>query len=173
MAYINKNANLLLLFLVTLGFTLLVGTTVFYSNNLSKLNERYEEKVDALKQTEKDLNTKLQVIEQIRQDLKLKSEREQTFTEKYTEIRDIKEGLEDEKTRLTRENEALDNEVSAAKSSLKDAQNQLAFEEAKNEQLEQENSECLDDLRHEERINDDLRDQISSLNSQLDACQGN
>jgi len=172
MSYVNKNANLLLLFLVTLGFVLLVGTTVFYANNLSRLNDRYEDKVDSLKTVEKDLNTKLKVIEQIRQDLKLKSQREQTFTEKYTEIRDVKQTLQEEKTTLTKEKEGLEGEVESAQRSLKEIKNKLIFEEAKTRDLDDQVTGLESKLRSEERANDQLRDEKSSLQSQLNTCQG-
>jgi len=163
---------LLLLFLVTLGFVLLVGTTVFYANNLGRLNERYEEKVDSLKTVEKELNTKLRVIEQIRQDLKLKSQREQTFTEKYTEIRDVKQTLQEEKTTLTKEKESLETQVDRAQRDLKEVKNKLIFEEAKTRDLEDRVTGLDSNLRSEKRENDQLRDEKSVLQSQLSACQG-
>ena len=94
MAAIHKNANMMLLFLIVLTLTFLVGATVFYQTNLASVNDKYNDKVDKLKGVEKELNAKIRILEQIREDLKLKTAREETFTVKYTEIRGEKDVCE-------------------------------------------------------------------------------
>lgn len=166
MAHITKNANTMLLFLVVLTITFLVGATVFYQTNLASINKRYNEKVGNLRQVEKELNVKIQILEQIREDLKLQTAREETFTEKYTEIRGEKETLESEKTTLESEKESLESSLDKARNDKRLAENRLALEEARAIKLAGDFAECEDDLN-------DAKNQVDYYYDQLQTCEGN
>ena len=164
MAYITRNANLILIFCVVLSLTFLVGTTVFYQTNLSRINEEYNTKVDELKQTEKELNTKIKILDQVKKDLKLKSERETSFTEKFTEIRGEKETIEQERNRLQSEKESLQKEVGDAKEAKKQAEASAEFERKRTIELTSQ----LDEMTSEKNKYKGL---YNKCTGELDACQ--
>ncbi|MFQ5621320.1 MAG: hypothetical protein ACE5FT_05755 [Candidatus Nanoarchaeia archaeon] len=164
MAYITRNANLILLFCIVLSLTFLVGSSVFYQTNLSKLNIQYDQKVQDLDQITKELNTKIRILDQVKKDLKLKAEREESFTSKYTEIRGEKDALESEKKSLTSEKESLESQLTTANEAKKKAEAQTAFEQAQNQEL------TINLNRAEDRA-DEYEDLYDSCRDDLAICQ--
>ncbi len=163
MAYITRNANLILLFCIVLSLTFLIGTTVFYQTNISRLNEEYGTKVDELKVVEKELNTKIKILDQVKKDLKLKSEREESFTEQFTEIRGEKETLAQEKERLSSERDSLEKQLADAKEAKKQAEASAEFERRRNAELTTQ----LEDARDAE---DACQDDLDQCEADLGQC---
>ena len=164
MAYITRNANLILLFCIVLSLTFLIGTTVFYQTNLSRINEEYSTKVTELKGVEKELNTKIQILDQVKKDLKLKSEREESFTQKYTEIRGEKETLAQERDRLAAEKESLQKDVNDAKEAKRQADASAEFERKRSVELSTQLKDAQDEA-------DAYRRQFNGCKTELDACK--
>ena len=152
MAAINKNANMMLLFLIVLTVTFLVGATVFYQTNLKSVNTRYNDK---LKDVEKELNAKIRILEQIREDLKLKTQREETFTEKYSEVREEKDVLSQEKSTLETQKQSLQSQLDDAITQKKQAESLKQLAESRANRLDIDLDDCQDDLVREEARYDD------------------
>lgn len=144
MSYITKNANLILLFFVVLAITFLVGATVFYESNLARINTKYNEKVDLLKATELELQTRLKQLEQSTQALSLKTEREATFTEKYSNVKEEKDTLEGVKADLEKSKASLESEVESRAREIQSLKGQVAISEAEIAQVKEERDEAED-----------------------------
>ena len=152
---------MMLLFLIVLTVTFLVGATVFYQTNLASVNTKYNTKVAQLKDVERELNTKIRVLEQIREDLKLKAAREETFTEKYTEIRGEKEELKTEKTTLEKAKKSLEDQLDEAVDRRQEAENLRQLAESRANRLAIDYDDCADDLDTEEARLDSCQDDLT------------
>lgn len=135
MSYINRNANVVLLFLVVLSLTVLVGATVYFQQNFSGINKEYNEKLAHLEEMEKQLNQKSAALNKTREELVLKSERETEFTEQYTKEKEDKESAQKENEKLNSQVSSLDSQLDSAQRTLKDAQAELTFERRQNAEL--------------------------------------
>ena len=57
------------------------------TTQIKDLQQALGTKEDELKTVQDELDTKIKILDQVKRDLKLKSEREEEFVEKYTEMR--------------------------------------------------------------------------------------
>lgn len=171
MAYITKNANILLLFLIVLCAIFLVGLALFSASQINSMNTKYQDKVSKIKEVEEDLQSKIKLLDSVKNELKLKAERETSFTAKYTEVRSEKETLEQERDRLSREKaDALKN-LASTQNDLVEARNRLAFDEAQIGQLNAKVSQLDSDVRAALSLAKERLAQISNLQSQLNTCR--
>jgi chromosome segregation ATPase len=154
---------LILLFCIVLSLTFLIGTTVFYQTNISRLNEEYGTKVTELQQVEKELNTKIKILDQVKNDLKLKSEREQSFTQQFTEIKGEKETLAQAKEQLTTEKTSLQQQLNDAQAAKVQAEASAAFEQKRNVDLTTQLNDAKDSARA-------YSDELDSCKTSLDQC---
>lgn len=171
MAYITRNANILLLFLIVLCAIFLVGVALFAASQISSLNTKYQDKVSNLKDVESDLQSKIKLLEQVKQELKLKQERETSFTQKYSEVRGEKETLEQERDRLSTEKQQALNSLADSQNSLVEARKRIEFDDAQIAQLNARNSQLDADLRGALALAKERLSTIGSLQSQLSSCQ--
>ncbi|HIH42341.1 TPA: hypothetical protein HA246_01725 [Candidatus Woesearchaeota archaeon] len=100
MSFINRNANLILLFLIVGSAVALVGLTVFFQRNFTDVNLRYNEKLGALKNISDTLERQQSLVIQAKQELDLLRARDVDFSQKFTSVKETKEGLEDERQTL-------------------------------------------------------------------------
>ena len=178
MSFMGKNINLFLLILVIGVVILLAGASLFFQENLKNINKNLKEersnlnlcktelisKINALNQTLENLNfTKQDIskygvlyqnktveLETTQSELSEKSEQLSSAT---TQLTSTKTELADVKAKYTSENilrQELELEVGSLSQELKSVTSAKAAADAKIE---------------------DLKDDISSLQSQLDACQ--
>ncbi|MEK6875048.1 MAG: hypothetical protein AABX52_04845 [Nanoarchaeota archaeon] len=173
MAYITKNANILLLFLIVLTAIFLVGVALFSTSQINSLTGRYLEKVEKLRDVETDLQGKIRLLDQVKTELKLKQERETSFTQKYSEVRGEKETIEQEKDRLATEKQQALNSLAQSQNELVEARNRINFNEAQIQQLNQRGSQLESDLRSSQALAKERLSTINSLTSQLNTCKSN
>jgi hypothetical protein len=85
MAYITRDANYVLLFLIVIAIIIIVGVTIFYKKNFEELNEEYTLKLDELNRISEELAQKQSLLNETQLELGLKAKREEDFPTKYTE----------------------------------------------------------------------------------------
>lgn len=125
MGFITKNANMILLFLIMLSAASLVGATVFFQMNFEKINTEYNQKVQQLQLISKDLQTQQALLDKIKAELTVKTEREEQLGERFTEVKTTKEQLETQKVALERSKEQLESELETTESTLQSTQSEL------------------------------------------------
>lgn len=165
MAYINKNANLVLLFLIVISVAFLVGATVFYQSAMGRVNDRYNDKVLRLKDIEKELDVKVKLLEKVKRDLELKAAREESFSQKFSDIRNQNEALEKDKLGLEGAKSSLEKQLSDIQTQISSLQADLSYERAKIAQLQQD----ISDLKHEI---DDAEEDVDYYRNQCRALGG-
>jgi len=136
MAFITKNANLLLLFLIVVSATTLVAATVYFQSNFERINLLYNDKLAKLNQVSKDLEDKQAALARIENELTLKSARETDISQKYTEIRDTTDSLKKSNEDLKQENRNLGEEISKKTSVIKTMDDTIKDRENKITNLE-------------------------------------
>ncbi len=180
MAYITRNANVLLLFLILISAAALVAATVFFQENFDRINTAYNSKLTQLNKVTEDLEEKQTALDRIRSELVLKSAREEEFTQQYTEVREEKDVLKEEKDQLTIVKASLETELADTESTLQSTQNSLEAIKGQNEILTVDLARAEGDVKRLKSDKDDLevtvslRDtKISCLQSTIDADEGN
>ena len=91
---------MILLFLIVGSAVALVGLTVFFQRNFTDVNLRYNEKLGALKNISDTLERQQSLVIQAKQELDLLRARDVDFSQKFTSVKETKEGLEDERQTL-------------------------------------------------------------------------
>lgn len=104
----TKQASLALLGLLFLTAAALTGATVFFQQRFDNINQAYQEKLDDLNKVSKELEARQAALETTQEELQLKTEREEEFSQRYTEVRDVKETLEQELARTQEEKRAAE-----------------------------------------------------------------
>ncbi|MDP6293259.1 MAG: hypothetical protein QF486_02445 [Candidatus Woesearchaeota archaeon] len=125
MAFVDKNANLLLLFLIVISATGLVAATVYFQQNFENINQDYDTKVALLNKVSDELENQRSALEAVRSELLLKENREDEIVEKFTGIKEEKKGLEEDKTNLQTQNEILESSRIAAVRAQQTAESDL------------------------------------------------
>lgn len=125
MSFINKNANLVLLFLIIISAIALVGATVFFQTRFEDINSEYTQKLEQLRLVSADLEQQQALLNKIKADLNIKNEREQALGEQFTEVKETKELLETQKQNLETRKQELETELEDTESSLQNTQSEL------------------------------------------------
>ncbi|MBI5391944.1 hypothetical protein HZB00_02990 [Candidatus Woesearchaeota archaeon] len=150
MSYIDDNANRYLLLGLVLIALAIAGLTVFYQESFHNINTKYFTKVSQLNQTFGQLLQTQQIANKTREELLLKTEREQDLSSKYIDVRTQKDQLSKERLELLAIKENLETQLSA--------QTALAASLGK-------------ELNRTKDLAASLQGQINDLQSQLAACQ--
>lgn len=176
MAYITRNANIVLLFLILISAGALVTATVFFQENFDRINKAYATKLTQLNEVTKDFEEKQTALETIKSELTLKAAREEEFTQQYTTVREEKTTLEGEKKQLTQVKESLEDELEETQSTLQSTKNSLEAIKGENERIKVELAEAVSDVAALKDDVDDLEDandakaaKVSCLQSKPDA----
>ena len=170
MSFINKNANILLLFLIILSATALVGATVFFQMNFERINSEYHDKVTQLQQVSKDLSTQQDLLNQMKNDLTLKQQREDALGQKYTDVSSANSQLQGEKAQLQQTQEQLQSELDSTESSLQDTKSQLTDKTNQVTQLTSDNANLQSELSTSEQERQDLQNSLNSCTTAKAAC---
>lgn len=151
MGFITKNANMILLFLIMLSAASLVGATVFFQMNFEKINTEYNQKVQQLQVISKDLQTQQALLDKIKAELTVKTEREEQLGERFTEVKTTKEQLEGQKAALETSKEQLEGELENTETALRSTQSELEAKKdlvttltAENDKLDSQLNVCED-----------------------------
>jgi len=140
MAFMKQNVNLGLLLLIIVVMISFTGFTVFYQKAFEGLSQDYTKRVGEVRNLVSTLQSEKDRLNQTSYQLKLKEEREQSLSEKYTELNAIKEGLVEEKSRLT-------GELLSTRNQLTQAQADAAAKDVQIGDLNQEVADLASDVR--------------------------
>jgi len=133
-------------------------------SNLARINENYNEKVDLLKATEVELEGKLRQLDQSTQALSLKTEREATFTQKYSSVKEEKETLEQTKARLEKNVDNLEGDLQSKAREVQDLSGRLAISEVEIEKVGIDRDEFEKDFKRYRKL-------YNGAQAELTACQ--
>lgn len=171
MAYITRNANIVLLFLILISATALVAATVFFQENFDRVNKAYESAKTNLAEINKDLGAKQQALETIKSELTLKSAREEEFTQQYTSVRDEKISLEGENKQLEQVKDSLENELDETQSTLQSTKNSLEAIKGENEILKKDIATEMANVVKLKKDKDDLTVTLASRNNKISCLE--
>ena len=166
MSYITRNANLILLFLIFIIASTLVGATLYFQNRFDDVNSEYDSKLAELKNVTAQVESYREVLQKAQVELELKQNREEQFTEKYTEAKQTSETLTTEKASLEQQLVDATQQLSAKGAQITDLSNQVSAISA---QLNTQKSLVAD-------LNDDksdLNDEVDCLKSTSDSMENN
>lgn len=170
MGFINKNANIILLFLILLSATALVGATVFFQVNFDRINTEYQQKLQQLQSVSTELEAQQILLDKIKQELSLKSEREEVLGEKFTEVKETAETLEGQKKQLEQSKEQLETELEDTEAVLRDTQTELNVKKDQVDTLTEEKTKLETKLDVAEDQRDDARRERDTCLTQKAQC---
>ncbi len=165
MTYINKNANMLLLFLIVLVAGTLVGATLFFQARFTKVNAEYDAKLMELQNLTEQAENYKTILQKAQVELELKASREETFTEKYTDAKTTADQLQKTTAELQADVADLTEQIVAKSKQVSDLNKQVV-------QLTldvETQKDKVEDL--EDEVND-LDDEVDCLSSTPDASEG-
>jgi chromosome segregation ATPase len=171
MAYITRNANIFLLFLILISAGALVAATVFFQENFDRINSAYNSKLTQLNQVTKDLEEKQSALSQIKSELTLKAAREEEFSQQYTTVKEEKTTLEGEKKQLTQVKQSLERELETTENVLQTTKNQLEATKGEAERLKVDLAEANAKVTVLNNKIDDYKDDIDVLSSKVSCLQ--
>ena len=157
MGFITKNANIILLFLIMLSAASLVGATVFFQMNFEKINAEYNQKLKQLQVVSQQLEQEQTMLDKIKSELNVKSEREQQLGEKFTEVKTNKEQLETQKKQLETTTEQLQTELQSTNSQLNNAQADVETKKIQIDSLSRQNVDLTANVNVCQRQRDDYK----------------
>lgn len=164
MAFITKNANMILLFLIVLSSTSLVAATVFFQSNFDRINEEYNQKLNELNRISKDLDAKQTLLNKLESEISVKEEREEKLGEQFSEVKTTAEQLATQKKQLEMTAEQLEEELENTEMLLRDTQNELSAKKDQVNALTAENADLVTRL-------DVCEDQRDNFEDDLDECE--
>ena len=163
--FINKNVNLVLLFLVVLAITLMVGTTVYFENSFENVNKKYNDKLTELNKISDQLSTYQVLLNQTKKDLTLKAEREEDFTTKYQDIKGEKEDLARTIENLQAQRERLVGEKETLQGTIEQCTGQITLLQSENQNLRVETDKLENQVDERDRRIRQLREQVQNCGS--------
>jgi len=96
MSFIQKNANVFLLFLVVLSALSMVGVAMYAQIRLGVINKDYEAKSTKLQQVEGQLADQEKVLDSVKKEINVTKSRETELSKKYTDTDVAKKKTEQE-----------------------------------------------------------------------------
>jgi chromosome segregation ATPase len=171
MAYITRNANIVLLFLILISAGALVAATVFFQENFDRINTAYNSKLTQLNQVTDDLKEKQAALDTIKNELTLKAAREEQFSQQYSTVKTEKTQLEGEKKQLTQVKESLENELESTENQLVATKNSLEATKGENERLKTDLASAQASVVVLNKKIDDYKDDLSALSTKVSCLQ--
>jgi chromosome segregation ATPase len=157
MAFITKNANIILLLLIIFASIGLAASTVYFQDTLGDVNYRYDEKLDELNTIQADLEVKQKQLVNLVSELSLKETRETELTGKFVEKEEKLSATEDELAETLNEKEKLERDISQLR-------NQVTSLNAQKADLEIEVSNLESDVSS-------WKSKYNSCDNDLDDCE--
>ncbi len=170
MSFINKNANLVLLFLIIISAIALVGATVFFQTKFEDINTEYNQKLEQLRLVSADLEQQQAILNKVKADLNIKSEREHILGEQFTEVKEDKEILETQKQHLESRKQELETELEDTESILQSTQNELEAKKTLVAQLTGEVDTWKSKTEFEEKKRRDAEDALRACTDAKALC---
>ena len=130
MAFMKRNVNLGLLFLIVASLVLFTGFAVYYQTTLKSITIEYNTKLNDLQKVTKELGLQKTALNET-YELKIKAERDRSALDsQYRDISDENLQLEKDKTSLMVEVAQTKSELGAAQTDLESKKTQLAQTQA-------------------------------------------
>lgn len=155
MAYMKRNVNLGLLFLMVATLISFAGFATYYQATFFNLSTSYEDKISKIDQLAENLDLEKTKLNQTSYQLSVKAEREKDLSSKYDALRNVKEQLEKDKTLLQSELTTTKSELSSSKAELSSTKSSLTAAESL--------------IAEKDSVIASKNSQISSLNSEKNA----
>ncbi len=159
MSFIQKNLNTKLLFLLLALILGIAVLTLIYSSSFHIINDKYKVKVEQLNKTFNQLLNSQNIINKTKEELTLKSEREQNLSSQFTDLKQINTKTENQKAQLEKTKEELEKELLDEKRQLLDALDE-------NDNLQQELDHAKKTVREQQDEQVSLKAEISRLNAE-------
>ena len=158
MAIMKRDVNFVLFILIIVTLVAFAGFSTYYQKTFRNVSTQYQQKISELDEVAGSLQVAQENLSKTSRELRVKGEREEDLSKRYTTLSDLKDQLEKSLTETrnqlaltTDELEKTKSELSTAKSELTTTKNQLDAANAK-----------IDSLKNEIAA---LKNSISSLNS--------
>ncbi|MFH1849913.1 MAG: hypothetical protein ABH879_07075 [archaeon] len=184
MGFINKNVNLVLLFLVFFVVAGMIGVSTYYQNTYLNLSKDYVTRITQLNKVSYDLALHKSKLNETLSQYRIKDEREKDLSTKYTDLRGLHEHTVDvlnftnrtllstrselSATRLELNSKSL--ELESTKVLLSATRSNLESEQARVRSLEDEKEVMETRLESMQDEINDREDEIEDLEDQLAAC---
>jgi chromosome segregation ATPase len=165
-SYITRNANLLLLLLIFLIASSLVGATIYFQDRFTNINKQYNDKLAELNNLTVQAKNYQDVLQKAQIELDLKQNREDQFTEKYTEAKATSDALAKEKTDLNAQLTDATGQLASKNSQITSLSNQVSSLNSQVASLGSDNSKLRGDIIV-------YKDRISCLQNTDDGSEGN
>jgi chromosome segregation ATPase len=162
MAFIARNANWVLLFLITIAALGLVAATVYFQDQFNDINSKYTDKRAELEAVEESLEKQKAAVARMNQDLTLKSSREEQLTGKFEEKRVALETTEVALASKRIENEKLGVERNRLVRDKQQLQSINADLEVTNQNLDSSISKLKSDVASQKNKYEDCKQDLSS-----------
>ena len=157
MAFMKRDVNLGLLFLIVAALLMFSGFTVYYQTTFKNISGNYDQKLKELEMVTKELDSKRGQLNDTSVQLQLRKQQEVSLSEKFTDVRTEKEQLETDKAKLQTELISTSGQLASAKTELESAKTNLA---AKEQQIASLSKQIVN-----------LKDDIEDLENDLAECE--
>ena len=126
MAFMRRDINLGLLFLIMAAILMFSGFTVYYQTTFKNISKNYELKLGELQKISNELESKRGQLNETSTQLQLKKQKEEDLSKKFTDVRSDKEQLEADKKALQAELSSTKTDLAGTKVQLANVQAQLS-----------------------------------------------
>ena len=150
MAYLKKNVNGFLLFLVILLIICFAGFTYYFRARFTEFSSEYYQKKNALEDIQKQVEDQQAKLKQTNDELANKDQRESELTGQYKDVKGAKE--------------TCDQNLASTTVALKTTQSTLDSTSRQLRQSEAQLQQAAQDIT-------DLRDENNAFRNQRDQCQ--
>ena len=154
MSFIQKNLNTKLFFLLLILLSGIATLTLIYELGFTELNTKYHTKLEELNDTFNELTKTKTIINKTKEELTLKSLREEDLSTQYV-------GLKEENEQRTTERDQLQKNKADLEQQLLDSQREGIAQKHEIEDKDQEISDLKESSRNK-------LDQIDSLQAEVD-----
>ena len=153
MAFIKKNVNIFLLFLIVAVITGLVGITAYYQLTYRELSDDYTSKVNSLNKISKQLTSRVKELNDTKTDLRLREEDTQKFEGLYGDVLSEKDVLQGELTSTEDDLKQKLLQLQQSRADVRDLNDTIKIKE--------------NDIKDLKNDLDDVQDQVCALQAQF------
>ncbi len=125
MAFMKRDVNLGLFFLIVAAVILFSGFTVYYQTTLKNISSTYTKKVNDLELITKDLEVKRGLLSDTNVQLQLRKQKEEDLSKKYVDIRTERDQFESDKKKLQSDLTSSKGELAESLLKVSNLQDQL------------------------------------------------
>ena len=136
MKFIDENANLGLFILIVIVAAAVVMLTIFYQDNFTDINTKYNTKIKELNQTFQDLLGTKSALNETAEKLALKARREEDLSKKFTNVKDERYALKNENEDLRQVVQEQSDSIRSLNSTVSTLKIQLTAKTERVESLE-------------------------------------